>query len=686
MKFNLTFRCNFSFYSQLLFVILSLLPQGLRAEQYHSNYDEHWMITNLQSGFSYSTDTQKMKVRGVEKRGLISFANRGGNTLYIIWQKGAYRATVYYNNETLVDGYSLNDVSRISSFRFDKNGDFVYIKTTKGPKAKVKLFYNDKAVLQWPRLTKIKVLSLTNKAIILSHYDESMLTTTFLSYQLNGFGLSQESKRVLGTINQCDVLSAKVVSQGIFIQTYCDNRQGSDIQFLNFVDSKLHTVFISNVDEFFAPKLLKVPGAVKRAKHLVTMPVLSVSGSSESRQLFHAISGSFLSLLGEPMSVSSDEAGKQSWSQSYRTLTLAELFDKTKHPAFAKLAIIAMRSTLAQQNSSLDINQDHNPDCGWASRIYSVDGTTPISFMINQAMIINSLINSCNKIDLYCDARLRKSIDSTATCLVSAYERYYVENEGLYRIPYGSNFRYDGLYAPWNWQVTWASVLEYVSKISATPEYSLRAHHITQAFIDTWQLTDEENARVIWKYWTPHYYDGWHKKDNVSVHRPYQKPIGKNKLRYEDLNHAGISLLGLHFLNYQLTAPQQTALINTASHLLESNTILPRDMDGKGPKNPRWSLGAGWHAYVTKQLKNVYAVKLPGSVSSNKHLAYAKLGNIENGFDLTFSLSLCVLDSSKLEQSFTCAPNKKQSWRNINDFLNNNPLFKITNLGLKASL
>jgi len=663
--------------ARLVAILLALVCHWALANDFASN---HWVISNLQNGFSYDTSTQLMAVKGLQKKGLISAAKKGDNLLLSYWQEGAYRPTITYNQATLIDGFKLEDVSRISSFRFDEQGNFVYIRTAKGPKVKVKLIFNGVVVLSWPRLTKVKVLSFNSNVVITSIYDEQLQQTTFSSYDLTNDNNVAESKQALGSITGCDVLSTKVIKTGIYIQSYCKAKQGSDVLFLDLSTHQLVSTQSTQFDEYFGMKSKEHRQLVRNKE--ITVPILTVSGSSSSRQLFHAISGSFSQLLGEPMAMASDEAGKQSWSQSYRTLALAELYHKTKHPVFARLAAQAMYATLRQQNQLRGIAQEHNPRCGWASRIYSIDSITPISFMINQAMITNSLVKSCAKLEGFCSDKLKRLIDNTAVCLVDSYEYLYVEKEGLYRIPYGSKFRYDGILAPWNWHLTWVAVLQHAGKVTKQMHLKRRALAIVKQFTNSWQFTDDKSSRALWRYWTPHYYQGWTAKDKVSVNRPKQRPAVAGKTNYEDLNHAGLSLMGLNFIDYSMDEKQQLALESTIDYLLDFGAILPKFIDGNGPLNPRWSLGAGWHAFATPELKSLFQNKLPGAVSSNKHLAYAFLGQgktqVPSAFDLTFTLSYCSYKTEGVEQKFTCQEVKVWTWHKIEDFLSNNPLFKLT--------
>ncbi len=628
---------------------------------------QHWLITQHKSGFSYNTSTQEMMSKDYHDQGLISVAKRGGYLLKSYWQEGAHRSTISFNDNVIVDGYDINDVSRISSFRFDKKGNYAFIHSTKGPKSKVKLIYNDKTIFSWPRLSKVKILKFDNDQFIISEYLEKKTKTMFTLYQLDKNLKVLAKKSSLGSVKRCSILSAKVQDDGILLQNYCFAKQGSDINFLSFSNKKVHTISATENDEIFAFYL------VKGAKKLPGYPVLTISGSNNALQLFNAISASLLSLLGEPMSMASDEAGKQSWSQSYRTLALAELYNKTKHSVFAALAHQAMQSTLKQQNQFMKIKGQHNPGCAWASRIYSNDGKTPISFLINQAMIANSLSQSCNKIGRYCSSQLQKKIQQNSLCLVNEYEYLFDNNSGLYQIPYASNFRYDGLYAPWNWQLTWAAVLNSVAEHSDDAQLADRANTVIEKFLSTWEYSSDDNTRALWRYWTPRYYHGWKPSDKRSTHRPKQKAVVLSKQRYEDLNHAGISLLGMHFSGYSLSQEKQHALQNTISNLLSNGAILPRDMNGDGPKNPRWSLGAGWHAYATTHLSQLFTHKLPSAASSNKHLAYAMLADMSTPFNLHLTLATCP----KIVISQPCKVYKKWHWSDINNFISNNPFFSL---------
>ncbi|MBL4740129.1 MAG: hypothetical protein JKY12_04000 [Sneathiella sp.] len=644
----------------LIYLLLAHLPitgSGIS----HASEQQNWIVTQQATDFSYDTGTQMGKRKDVERKGLISVSTSGNNQLISYWSPGAYRATITYNGKTIVDGYDLDDVSRISSFRFNKFGSTAYIRTTKGPTAIVELFLDNQSVANWPRLSIVKILSYKNSTLTISLFREKSQTTEFWRYTADENNPRQLRREKIGSLKGCSLLGSKVTSTGIALEVYCSRKRGSDIKFLTFKTGEISTIAASENDEILAYSL---------APHdKGSIPVLVVSGNTNARQFFHAFSGALLKNLGEPMAYASDEGGKQSWSQSYRTRVLATLFQKTDRELFAVLSIQAMKNTLDQQNENLGIRDRFNPSCGWASRIYSTDKKSPISFMINQAMISASLIESCKQLGNKCDKNLHHRILANASCLVRENEQWFVADEGLYRIPYDAPFRYDGIWAPWNWHMMWTVVLDYVGKNYNDNSLKQRAASLTTAFINSWETTTSptrETEAAAWRYWTRPYYDGWHEQDKMSVSRIKQNKKNMNEERYEDLNHAGISLLGLSGTNFGLSLQTAQTVSNRIDLLLEKDTFLPRDMDGNGSKSPRWRLGAGWHLFATERLHNLYAHKLPGSVANDQHLAYALLFDNTGRFDLELRLKQC--------NGRTCSDIMNWSYKNFPDFLDRNPL------------
>ncbi len=638
-----------------IIILLALAVAGSLAATERAHAEQGYIIEQSGKGFSFNTQTGEATQKGVSMPGLNALARKGSFEFRSFWEPGGFRPTLTFNRETIVDGRDVNDVSRLGGFRFDRNGSYVYVRTTKGPKAKVKLIQDGHMVLSWPRLTAVSVLSYDLSSLTLAVYDKAKRRTQFYRYRRTERGMVGDGQMV-GELMDCSVLSAKVVGRQIIIQAYCDPSRGSDLLALDIHTRKVKTLLATAADEILAPQIERRKGALS---------VLSVSGSQNAKMAYHAIAGTLMTSLGEPMSLASDEAGKQSWSQSYRTLALAKLYKKSGHPAFAQLARRAMSNTLANQNAKLGLSGRFNPSCGWASRIYSNDKRSPVSFQINQAMISGALLRSCEALGAQCPAKLRREILENAACLVRAYEPYFEPSSGLYRIQYGAPFRFDGIWAPWNWHLTWAVVLDRVGASQNAPMLRARANGIAEAFLDTWSLTDEG---ALWRYWVPRYFQGWSPGDKISKHRPKQRADASPK-RYEDINHAGLSLMGLAALDKDLSHPIKTAVRVTLDRLLDHGSILPRDLDGKGPRTPRWMPGAGWDHFAGDRMRARYASLVPGAASGHKLLAYANLFRPSADFVLQLALHTCT--------DMGCNPAKKWTFHSLDSFLMANPLFRI---------
>jgi hypothetical protein len=109
----------------------------------------------------------------------------------------------------------------------------------------------------------------------------------------------------------------------------------------------------------------------------------------------------------------------------------------------------------------------------------------------------------------------------------------------------------------------------------------------------------------------------------------------------------------------------------TLDRLLEEGSILPRDLDGAGPRSPRWLPGAGWDAFATPAMRARYASLLPGAVSSDQHLAYAELYDPAASFDLRMNLSDC--------RPTGCTALHDWRFSSIHSFLADNPRFTLRN-------
>ncbi len=622
---------------------------------------DHYQIYLTGRNAHFDMQTGLTTIHDISRRGLVSVIKRKKQLVQRYWQAGAFRQTIALNDQILINGKDVKDLARISSFKMAHDGSHIYLRTTKGPHARVRLILNGDEQLSWPRGQIVRLISFTKKQLILSIFDTDSIGTKFYSYQRKLSGQIAPQATFLGELKGCALLSARLHKQMLYLQSYCDAKTGSDILQLEPSTGKVTPIATTQADEVIISGL---------SSSRSSLPILKIEGNENGRTAFHAISGIFLADLGEPASLASDEAGRQSWSQSYRLRILGLLAQKTGHGVFARLAIHSMHQTLAQQNATLGLTGPYNPNCGWASRIYSSDGKAPISLMVNQAMIATSLISSCNRLGESCPTALKTKIFRTAQCLVRSQEPWFDQQSGLYRIPYRAPFRFDGIWAPWNWQMMWAPILSHVGQETGDSDLQLRATRIADRFLSGWEIVDNG---ALWRYWTPEYFAGWTSADTISTQRPKQKHHAPR--RYEDINHAGISLLGLNDLGRPLTTMHKAALGSRIDNLLTMGITLPRDLDGKGPRSPRWLPGGGFANFPTQQLKFRYSRKLPGGISSDQHLGYAALIDNKKPVELKLTLLNCTQNG--------CQSAKHWSLTSLTEIVTRNPLFTISSLPSK---
>lgn len=627
-----------------------------------------WIVTQRASGAQFDTRSELITIKGVSDRGLMSVGRRNGVETIKRWEEGAFGASVLIDGTRMVDGRSLENVSRMTGFKTDGAGGYVYLRTPKGPKARVQLYLNDTQVHDWPRLSIVRILAFRDDQLTVSVFDRDKQQTQFWRYRASHDPSRIVGARMLGAIEDCAVLKAKPRKDDMLLQLQCNADNGSDLYLLESDTGTLTQIHTGPADALLAEGLiardiLKTMRPAHMNKDAV--PTILVGGNANGRSLLHAINGVLLRDLGEPMSLASDGAGKQSWSQSYRTRVLASLHKSTGHDVFARLARIAMRRTLRQRNERLDVTGPNNPGCGWASRIYSMDKQTPISLLINQAMISGSLLSSCRMLGDACTKQLADSIAANAQCLVAEYEKDFDNKAGLYRIPYGAPFRYDGLQAPWNWQMMWSGVL--AQSPDQTGQLQQRATSLVSMFTDTWS---RDTNGALWHYWPAQFHQGWQAADRVSLNRPNQKAALPK--RYEDLNHAGISLLGMADASdgaLRLSDERLRDIRRRLGFLLAYGHVMPRDLDGAGPRSPRWMPGAGWDGSPTDAFAGRYATYLPGAHSSDQHLAYASSYDPTADFEVSLTLIFC--------DPTGCEPVHDWAYASAKALLADNPLFEL---------
>jgi len=616
-----------------------------------------WIIEIPAKRLSHDTGTGLTTTPFGTRRGL-EFTGRSGDVqASAFWLPGAHKASIVVQGETLVDGTDDLDIGRIGGFRVAADGSTVYVRTTKGPDATVDLIHNGRTLRSWPRGRVVQILAYDGTEVHFATRDGRGNPLKIARIGSPGIGATNGRAldgptETLAVLDGCALVSGRKRGARMILELICQSGQGSDIHGLDLKSGTIHPLVTGRADDMFAPLKPELRGR---------LPILSVAGNANAKHAFHAIRASLLTQLGEPRSLGSDAMGTQSWGSAYRIRALAELAAKSGHEAFAGLAVNAMTSVLDQANRHHGVSGRFNPSCGWASRIYSRDGRQPVSLLINQAMISGALLVACDRLGGACPADLSHRIQANAQCLAKHFEPHFDAATGLYRIQHGAPFRFDGVWAPWNWQVSWANVL---ARLEGKPDLNARARALGDRFLETWQDT---TGGALWRYWPDRYFGGWSDGDAVSVHLP--RKSAQQARRFEDINHAGISLLGLADSGRRLSAGERDAGRRTLDRLLGQGLTVSRHMDGSGPATASWLPASGWHVLATEAFRALYAHGVPNATSGSRHLAYAQLYDPDAAFELTLTVRECTFED--------CAVVNSRTFRSLSAFLEGNGLFRL---------
>ena len=173
------------------------------------------------------------------------------------------------------------------------------------------------------------------------------------------------------------------------------------------------------------------------------------------------------------------------------------------------------------------------------------------------------------------------------------------------------------------------------------------------------------SAGSLWRYWPERYYQGWSTDLDISTNRPSSK--AKPAARFEDLNHAGLTLASI--CEWELPNDFLLGTRKRLETILDSGPIFPRNMDGRGPSSSTWQLAYGWDCIESKHLKARFSKMLPSAAYGPTLLSYANQFDPKMKFDVTLKLSACTRNS--------CEQVKQWRFLSPQDYLNRSPFFSI---------
>ncbi|CTQ54295.1 hypothetical protein LP7551_02828 [Roseibium album] len=599
-------------------------------------------------GLSVSLDTGNVSRHGISGQCVETVSRSSGNSLVVTRTPGDDQPTITVNGVTRELNTDRIGRARIGGLRLSPDASLVHLRTWKTGQKQIELLLDGQVQLSWKRGTSVKLLRANEKDLYLL-VAASGAPAQLQKFQRISDGSVVQTPEPFLDFEGCQIDRLRLISNVAWSKMACDAGRGSGIFKTPLKQGEIgRSLFSDDRAEFIA---LPRPDSNKRA-----VPVAVVTGSPAALQFFYAVTGLLLSQTGEVRACSSDAEGLQSWNQSYRLRALSLLFRKTQAPIFAALARKSLKLTLASRDKGT--NQS-TKSCGWSSKIYSRGDGSGLKLMINQAVIANALTAGCEDLADNCPTAIQSEIQKSNRCLAQLFEENFDEANNLYRISKDIDFRFSGKIAPWNWQISFAALLNNLPD----PHLKSRAKEMVQNFQNEWSQNDKGS---LWRYWPEAYY----------LDKGFsEEQIGEE--RFEDTGHAGISLLSLIQFEDAFSPKLIRSVQDRVTHLLSFGELPPRDLDGQGPRDARWYVSGGWADFASQALRKAYAAPVPSRNSADTIYAYARLFDPAAAFDLKMDVYLCVEE---------CRFDREFSFDNWQSFMTSNPLFLVHDTAVKVKL
>jgi len=582
--------------------------------------------------------------KGISDPCLETVSRAGQHELVITRPLGGDQARVLKNGEQVPLGSGQAGLARTGSFRIAPDGSLVYLRTWKSGTRQVELVQDGEVVRAWAPGSTVRLVRFSAHALTMI-VREPGKPGELVQVSRTESGRIASDNTILRQFSGCLPSAIRPVGDGFLLDLPCRRKEAA-LFYLDPVQDSLDQVLVPGQTASFAP-------LEKSAKLKGKVAVVTAGGSANALNLYQAVTGLLLSQTGEPKSCASDAEGLQSWNQSYRLIALGQLNRTTGHPVFAQLASKSIGNTLRTMDGARGTQNPGGASCGWSSRIYSSTPGVPLTLMINQAVIANSLANACAAIGLACPAKQKAEIAKLKTCLVRHFEPQFDPAAGLYRIAPEDAFRFAGKLAPWNWQVSFAALL--ASTNAPGSEGNKRARDIVARFLREW---DKDTNGAMWRYWPDSYY--------------MENGLARGKIkaqRYEDTGHAGISLMSLAQFAEGQSPALRTSVGQRLATIVNQGPEPARDLDGSGPKSARWFPATGWASYAYPGFGESYARLAGGGSSAKAVYTHAQLFRPDAPFELTIRAYACDSDCSELETYV---------FESAQAFLTDYPLFTFT--------
>jgi len=451
----------------------------------------------------------------------------------------------------------------------------------------------------------------------------------------------------------CTVQRSAIWDGATVVQVFCLDKNNNDIYLRNDREGSLVPLYTSESDE-----LLYIENEETGTERV---RIIKVEGNDNARYLFNAyfLYNQYLKHLN--YEVDNDFTGQLSWNISRYIVGLSELYKKTQDCTLKWILFDSINEVLNAQNRHSLLSDEFNPGCGWSSKIYSIDGKTNLTLLVNQGMIMFSLLKACENLGDRCPLSILARVKHTGICLFEYFMLYFDYKVHLFRFQKNIPHNFDGIWAPWNAQLLWAATMYKLSLLTGNERYSQYSEEVVKAFLDEIEFY---NNGIIWYYWSWHYYRGWSSEDALSVNVPEKEETIPTK--YDDVSHGSLSVMALLEMKELIPLDIDSYLNSTLDALMRYRPHFPQYIDaqqhGDFGRIPR----GGWVALNNSDLSDMYQNLLPTVRpklrKTTMFSAYASLYDDDDEFDLNIQVFSC--DQSTWKQINNC------SFESASDFLN----------------
>jgi len=252
---------------------------------------------------------------------------------------------------------------------------------------------------------------------------------------------------------------------------------------------------------------------------------INISGNSKEINFFKTSLEWNKQNFSIPYANTTNDWGLFSWSYSYDLRGLIDLQLITKNQDLKSEINKTIEAFIFTSNKYRNPSLTSLSSNLWAAKKYTTDGSY-LDNLDESSLIIYPMLKALNNNLL--DNKYEANVKTIAKELFNFYETDFNSIDSLYRFKYGTKFRWDGVWQPFNKQNNFGLVLMELIKNNPSDSivYSSRLYQLATSFKNEISIFQEN--KLSWNYWPKKFYEGWEASDGISFNTPsYPSSIGE---------------------------------------------------------------------------------------------------------------------------------------------------------------